>query len=176
MAASGPRQTDVTQVSYESLAGDPLHDRDFQIAFREAQDRGLVNDLTARTFVMPERVFCGPQERWGVQLQVHAGLRTFVREISARGELVSGLILAGDDARPEVVTGGNVRLVGYPIRRPEEQIMTDGQVDAIGEFRLIVPSELLWVASRETVMVTVFYHGTARFIPCRSREVPLRAG
>ncbi|TAK60539.1 hypothetical protein [Methylobacter sp.] len=172
----GPRQTDVTQVSYESLAGDPLHDRDFQIAFREAQDRGLVNDLTARTFVMPERVFCGPQERWGVQLQVHAGLRTFVREISARGELVSGLILAGDDARPEVVTGGNVRLVGYPIRRPEEQIMTDGQVDAIGEFRLIIPSELLWDASRETVMVTVFYHGTARFIPCRSREVPLRAG
>jgi hypothetical protein len=154
----GPRQADVVQVSYESLAGDPLYDRDFQVAFREVRDRGLVNDLTARTFVMPERIFCGPQERWGVQLRVHAGLRTFVREISARGELVSGLILAGDDGSPEIVTGGNVRLVGYPVRHPVEQIMTDSQVNAVGEFRLIVPSELLRVASRERVMVTVFYH------------------
>ena len=90
--------------------------------------------------------------------------------------VVSGLILAGDDSRSAVVTGGNVRLVRYPVRRAEEQVMTDGQVNANGDFRLIVPSELLWVASREAIMVTVFYHGTARFIPCRSREVPLRAG
>ena len=53
-------------MSYESLAGDPLQDRAFRIAFREA-DRGLVNDLCSRTYVMPERIFDGPQERWGMQ-------------------------------------------------------------------------------------------------------------
>jgi hypothetical protein len=171
-----PRQTDVTQVSYESLAGDPLGDEAFQVAFRHSQERGLVNDLSARTFVMPDRFFDGPQERWGAQLLIRAGLRTAVRKIRARGELVSGIVFAGDESRPQVVSSGNVRLVGWSLRRPDEQVMRDGSVDSSGAFNLLVPSELLWIASRESVKVCVFYHGTPRFTPCVSPEIPLRTG
>jgi hypothetical protein len=169
-----PRQTDVTKLSYESLAGDPLRDRDFQIAFREAQDRGLTNDLTARTFVMPDRIFDGPLERWGIELLVRAGLRTGITRLNARGELVSGTVWAGDAARPQVVNSGNIRLVGWPARRPDQQSSSDGWVDAAGTFRLLVPPSLLWTASRESVLVMVYYHGTPRFAPCHSREVLLR--
>ena len=166
-----PRQSDVTQMSYESLAGDPLGDNAFRIAFREAQDRGLVNDLSARTYVMPERIFDGPQERWGVQLLVRAGVRTRIEKTTARGELVTGTVLGGDERNRVTVTSGDVRLVAWSVRRPEEQFIQDGSVDNDGRFRLLVPSEVLWLASREAVMVAVFYHGTQRFAPCRSAEV-----
>lgn len=171
-----PRQSDVTHMSYESLAGDPLQNRAFRIAFREAQDRGLVNDVSARTFVMPERIFDGPQERWGVQLLVRAGLRTRIDRVTARGELVTGTVVGGDERERVMVTNGDVRLVAWPVRRPDEQFMRDGQVESDGLFRLLVPSEVLWLASREPVMIAVFYHGTQRFAPCRSAEVPLRTG
>ncbi len=158
-AASRQRQSDITQMSYESLAGDPLQDKGFRIAFREAQDRGLVNDVSARTFVMPERIFDGPQERWGVQLLVRAGLRTWIERPTARGELVSGKVVGGDERERITVTSGDVRLAAWPVRRPDEQVMRDGQVENDGLFRLLVPTEILWLASREPVMVAVFYLG-----------------
>lgn len=171
-----PRQSDVTQLSYESLAGDPLQDNVFRIAFREAQDHGLVNDLSARTFVMPERIFDGPQERWGVQLLIRAGLRTRIESLFTSGELVSGAVAAGDDSERMTVTAGTVRLVAWPVRRLDEQVLRDGQVDGDGTFRLLVPSEVLWLATHEPVMVAVFYLGTTRFAPCHSGDVTLRTG
>jgi hypothetical protein len=169
-----PRQTDVTKISYESLAGDELRDEDFQIAFRKVLDRGLTNDLTARTFVMSKQPGDSPLERWGVQLLITAGLRTAIARLSARGELVSGIVTAGDAAKPEVVTAGNVRMMGSPVRRPGEQTSVDGQVDSTGRFRLLIPNSLLWTASRESVLVMVYYHGTVKFTPCQSIEVLLR--
>jgi hypothetical protein len=167
----GPRQTDVTRIWYESLAGDPLGDRDFQAAFREAsRERGLTNDLTARCFLKPDRHFDGSRERWGVQLLIRAGIRTFVREVHARGELVAGTVSADNG---EVVNRGNVRLIGWPERRPDEQAFADAQVDARGAFRLLVPAPLLWAAQREAILLTVFYHGTARFARCHSEEFSL---
>jgi hypothetical protein len=168
----GPRQTDVTRIWYESLAGDPLGDHDFQVAFREAShERGLTNDLTARAFLKPDRHFDGSRERWGVQLVIRAGIRTRIREVHARGELVTGAVSADNG---EVVNGGNVRLIGWPERRPEEQAFADAQVDARGAFRLLVPPPLLWAAQREAVLLMVFYHCTARFARCQSEEFPLR--
>ncbi|MGZ5475920.1 MAG: hypothetical protein ACXWH1_05470 [Thermoanaerobaculia bacterium] len=106
-----------------------------------------------------------------MQLLVRAGVRTRIEKITARGELVTGTVLGGDERNRVTVTSGDVRLVAWSVRRPDEQFMQDGSVDSDGRFRLLVPSEVLWLASREAVMVAVFYHGTQRFAPCRSAEV-----
>jgi hypothetical protein len=165
-----PRQTDVTRIWYESLAGDPLGDHHFQAAFREAsRERGLMNDLTARGFLKPDRRFDGSRERWGVQILIRAGIRTRIREVHARGELVAGTVSADNG---ESVNRGNVRLIGWPERRPEEQAFADAQVDLRGAFRLLVPPPLLWAAQRDAVLLMVFYHGTPRFARCQSEEFP----
>lgn len=176
-----PGETDVTELSYESLAGDPLHQRDFDIAFRQSRDRGLVNDLTARTVIMPELPNRnGPLERWGVQLRVAAGLRTEIARLEARGELVRGELVRGevwadDAANRRLVDGGPIRLAGWPRRRPGEQILIDGAVGPNGEFRVILPNGLLRLSRQEEVLIAVYYHGTPQFAPCHSRDVPLRA-
>lgn len=169
-----PRQTDVTQISYESLAGDPLHDRDFQTAFRQQRDMGLVNDFVMRTFVMPDKLRDGPIERWGAQLLIRAGLRTFIDRIAARGELVSGTVYASDNDRAQPVNGGNVRLVGWPASRVRPEVWIDGQVENDGEFRFVLPANLLHLASQERVFTKVYYHGSAIYAPCESREIDLR--
>jgi hypothetical protein len=84
---------------------------------------------------------------------------------------VAGIVLADNG---EIVNGGNARLIGWPEPRPDDQSFVDAQVDARGAFRLLVPPPLLWSAQREPVLLTVFYHGTARLAPCQSEEFPLR--
>jgi hypothetical protein len=170
-----PGATDVTQLSYESLAGDPLHDRDFQIAFRESQGERTANDLVARTFVMPDRLSDGPIERWGVQLRVRAGFRTFIERLRARGELVEGEVWAGDVAAPFPASGGTVRVIGWPERRPDEQEASDGHVEADGSFRVGLSGHLVGIAGNERVRLAVFYHGTTQFTPCQSAEVELES-
>ena len=171
-----PGETDVTQVAYESLAGDPLHGRDFEIAFRESHGERTVNDLVARTFAMPERVTDGPIERWGVQLRIQAGIRTFIRRMRARGELVEGEVLAGDDDNSVPANGGTIRVIAWPRERPEEQEWFDGFVQADGSFRVIITGRLVGIAGETRVLVMAFYHGTSQFIPCQSREAPLETG
>jgi hypothetical protein len=167
-------QTDTTRISYETLAGDPLADGGFQEAFRIAsRERGLTNELSARAFLMPDRMFDGARERWGVELLVRAGISTVVRQVHGWGELVTGLVTSENG---EPVSGGDVRLVVWPERRPEAQLHSDGQLNSQGEFRLIVPPELLGVALQENVLLAVYYHGTARFTPCHSEEIQLRTG
>jgi hypothetical protein len=166
-----PHQADVTQIWYESLAGDPLGGRDFQVAFEEAShERGLTNDLTARAFVKPDRYFDSARERWGVQLMIRAGIRTRIRDMNAHGELVTGSVLA---VNGELVDRGNVRLIGWPERRPEEQAFADAQVDAQGAFRLLVPPPLLGAAQQDAVHLMIFYHGSSRFARSQSKEFRL---
>ena len=171
-----PGETDVTQLSYESLAGDPLHDREFQIAFRESHGERTVNDLVARTFVMPEHITDGPIERWGAQLRVRAGIRTFIARLHARGELVEGVVRAGDAENSFLASGGTVRVIGWPRERPDQQEWSDGSVQADGSFRVGLPGRLVAAASRERILVMAFYHGTTEFIPCKSEEVRLEFG
>lgn len=169
-----PNQTDTTRIWYETLAGDPIGDRDFQLAFRQASpERGLANNLTARAIILPDREFDGSRERWGVELDVRAGIRTQIRNAHGRGELVQGQVLAESG---ETVTSGAVRLVAWPERRPDHQLWSDGQVGGQGEFWVGVPAELVPLAQHELVLLTVYYLGSSRFAPCQSREFELRTG
>lgn len=171
-----PDETDVTQVSYESLAGDPLHGRDFEIAFRETHGERTVNDLVLRTFAMPERVVDGPIERWGAQLLIQAGIRTFIPRLHARGELVEGVVRAGDDDNSFLASGGTVRVVAWPRERPDQQEWTDGSVQADGSFRVGLPGRIVAAARQSRILVMAFYHGTTEFTPCKSDEVRLEVG
>ena len=120
---------------------------------------------------MPDRHFDGSRERWCVQLLLRAGIQTRIREIQARGELVAGTVSADDG---DLVNRGDMRLIGWPERRPDEQAFADAKVDSHGAFRLLVPQPLFWAAQQEAVLLTVFYHGSARFAPCQSEDFPLR--
>jgi hypothetical protein len=168
-----PGETTVTGLSFESLAGDPVHGLDFERAFREQGGERMTNDLRARTFILPDRERDGAIERSGVQLLVRAGLRTVIERLEARGELVQGEVRAGDPPGA-TVDAGQVRVIVWPRTRPERQVSLDANVEPDGGFRALLDAEILQIARDERMLVEAYYFGTSRFAPCRSRTVGLR--
>lgn len=168
-----PGESTSTTLAFESLAGDPIRGRAFEREFRETQGERMSNDLRARTFILPDRKRDGAIERWGVQLIVRAGLRTFIDPIDARGELVFGRVHAGDPPGRDV-DSGQVRVIAWPRSRPERQISVDAPVQADGTFRVGLPGEILQVAREDRVLVEAYYLGTTQYTPCRSKTIPLR--
>ena len=166
-----PGETDVTRVDYESLAGDPLFDGRFQLAFRQAEGQGLHNSLTARSFVIPEQPARGPIPRWGVELAVTAGLRTAIRDFDARGRQAVGAI--GYGSEPSPAHGGTVRVVFWTEEDPATQYIGDGVLED-GRFAVFIPLEVQRLRERTTVYAQAFYHGSGRYIACRSEVVKVR--
>jgi hypothetical protein len=171
-----PGETDVTILSYESLAGDPVFDRDYQVALRNADEQPISNDLRARTFILPDRERDASMERWGAQLFVSAGLRTQIENLSARGELVNGTVSAGRSGSAAPVTYGVVRLAAWPMERPDEQMMAESAVNPDGTFGILVPAPLLSLLGRERLLAQVFYLGAGRFVPCQSKRTAITWG
>jgi hypothetical protein len=168
-----PGETASTTLAFESLAGDPAHGRAFEREFRETHGEQMVNDLRARTFILPDRKRDGAIERWGVQLMVRAGLRTFIDPLEARGELVRGQIHAGDPPGTPV-EGGQVRVIAWPRSRPDRQLTVETQVQPDGTFRVGLPGEVVQIARGERVLVEAYYLGTTRYTRCRSKTIALR--
>ncbi|MDP1858338.1 MAG: hypothetical protein Q8K82_06700 [Gemmatimonadaceae bacterium] len=171
-----PGETDFTALSFESLAGDPVYDENFQRDFREYGGERMTNDLRARTFILPDRERDGSVQRSGVQLHIRVGVRTFIDALEALGELVRGKVWAGERPNIAPADGGTVRLIAWPMRRPKLQVTRDASVGADGSFKVLVPGEVLRFAHDERILVEVFYLGTARYVPCRSRTTTLRSG
>ncbi|MEZ5234225.1 MAG: hypothetical protein R2749_16190 [Acidimicrobiales bacterium] len=98
--ALAPGGEAVTTLDYESLAGDPLYGEAYEQAFRQADGELIGTDLAARGFLHAPKVLDGPLERFGAQLFVRAGIRTFIREAKAQGEAVFGVVAAGWPTTP----------------------------------------------------------------------------
>jgi len=165
-----PGQTAVTQLAYESLAGDPLHGREFEQLFTQTLGEAMRNDLSAQTMALGEGRRDGPIERGGVQLILQAGLRTLIVELRGNSDVADGMVVAGDDRRP-VERGGAVRVVGWPARRPEEQAWREGFVKPDGTFRVLVDQMLPQVPHGEEVVLRAYYLGAVGYAPCRSKDV-----
>lgn len=170
-----PGETASTTLAFESLAGDPVGGRAFDREFRQTQGERMVNDLRARTFILPDRKRDGGIERWGVQLLVRAGLRTYIDPLEARGELVLGRVRAGDPPGTPV-DGGQVRVIAWPRSRPERQFGADAPVQPDGTFRVGLPGDIVQAAREDRVLVEAYYLGTTRYTPCRSKTIALRVG
>ncbi|MDQ3870812.1 MAG: hypothetical protein M3301_04245, partial [Chloroflexota bacterium] len=169
-----PGETTTTELSYESLAGDPIFGAEFRSAFEATRGEMMVNDLVARTMAVPKQPRDGDIERWGVQLRVRAGLRTRFERFEARGEAASGLIVGGDPGAERPVDGGDIRVVAWPADRPDDQEWMDGTVEGDGTFVVLLANWLVALSRAERVIVSGFYHGTTFFTPCRSEETDLR--
>ena len=170
-----PSATVVWQLAHESLAGDPIFGDDFEAEFARGGET-MLNEVAARCLVQPARPNDGPFERFGVQLNVRPGIRTWVDDLQARGELVTGRVLFGDPARPTGVGDGTVRAVGWSEEAPDEQYWADGDVDPDGAFRIGLDGRLVGAAFSGRVWLVALYLGTLRYAPSRSGEFPLESG
>jgi hypothetical protein len=162
----------VTMLEYESLAGDPLFGEAFERAMRESEQVG--SDLTTRGFFHAPKLIDGPIERFGAQVFVTAGLRTFIRDAEARGEAVSGVVAGGWPEDSSVVDDGDVRVTGWLVDRPEEQFWRDSRVGNDGTFTAPFPEELFMLLQQGRVRVVVHYLGTNRFVPCHSDDLDVQ--
>lgn len=174
--ALGSGQSTTTTLDYESLAGDPVFGPDFERAFLAGGGERNATNVSVRGFLHPGQPIDGPIERFGVGLSVRAGLRTFIRDVEARGEAAIGVVSAGWHEDPQPVSGGQVRVVGWLADRPDEQFRRDSPVRADGEFVGLFPDEVMPSLGAGRVHVAVYYLGTAFFAPCHSEDLHVVSG
>jgi hypothetical protein len=171
--ALGARQTGVTTLEYESLADDPVFGEEFARAMEQAEGEFVTTDLTATGFLYAPRVSDGPLERFGAQVLVRAGRRTFIEVSFAGGEAVLGQVFAGWPENATPVAGGDVRVTGWLVDRPEEQFWRDSTVQADGTFAGIFPNELFGLIQEGRCRLAVHYLGTGRFAPSHTDDVDI---
>ncbi|HJT58574.1 MAG TPA: hypothetical protein VJ761_18850 [Ktedonobacteraceae bacterium] len=166
-----PGQTRLVNVSYESLAGDPIHGEVFEREFERIAHEPP-NNLSFTTLVAPpERRRCStPRIEWGANLSIQVGHLTRVREVNLSGEVIRGFVEGQVNGQTRQVTGGQVNVVLWLAERPEEQFVCSGNVDANGWFSAVTTPEIREVLRRnETGIVgEALYLGTWFWSPCRS--------
>jgi len=171
-----PGATVAWELAHESLAGDPIFGEDFEAEFGRRGGETMLNELAARCIVQPPRPNDGPFERFGVQLNMRPGIRTWTDDLRAAGELVTGRVLSGDPVRPNGVGDGAVRVVGWPEESPEEQYWAEGEAGLDGVFEIGLDGRLVGAASSGRISLVALYLGTLRYAPNRSGEFPLQGG
>ncbi|MCC6433972.1 MAG: hypothetical protein IT196_02995 [Acidimicrobiales bacterium] len=164
-------QSGVTTLDYESLSGDAALGEAFALAVEHAEGEQIGTDLSATGFLFAPTVADGPLERFGAQLFVRAGRRTFIEVAAAQGEAVLGQVLAGwpEDAVP--VDGGEVRVTGWLVDLPDEQFWRDSTVRPDGSFVAFFPEQLFELLQIGRCRLAVHYLGTGRFAPCHSEDL-----
>ena len=165
---------DVNGLWFESLAGDPVHDAEFQDAMHRFENKPILNNLSARTAIFPENMRNNSVNRWGAQLLIHAGRKSWIDKLTANPELVSGLVLGGSETAPVAVRGGNVRLVAWRLDKPKNQFLEDAIVGNDGRFQIRIPRDLMHSNRPMRIVYQVFFHGSGRFVPCESKRSSLK--
>lgn len=163
-----PGETAMLPVSYESLAGDPVHGADFPNI--DQMQHEPPNKLSFTTLVRPlDHSRCpAPHVVWGAGLSIRAGFRTWFRDVDMPGEIVRGHIVAEINGLEQAVSGGQVNVVLWLAERPEELFRASGNVDVNGRFFAVVPQELMHHFGHAEIVGEVFYLGTGMFSPARS--------
>jgi M6 family metalloprotease-like protein len=165
-----PGETGVNGLWFESLAGDPVHDSAFQDAMHRSENRPILNNLSARAVIFPEKKRNNSVSRWGAQLVIQAGRKTWIDNLSANPEIVTGTVLGGSDTAPVTVRGGNVRLVAWRLDKPKDQLMEDSTVGNDGRFLIRIPRDLMHSSRPMRIVYQVFFHGSGRYVPCESKR------
>ena len=84
------------------------------------------------------------------------------------GEIVRGRLEGTINGQGQPLSSGQVNVVLWLAERPEEQFLITGQVEPDGEFRAVVPQEIMAFFGHTEIVGEALYLGTPMWAPCRS--------
>ncbi len=129
-------------LSYESLAGDPVFGAEFDHNLEAIATRP--NHVAIASMLVPEGTECStPRDWWGVGLDLWAGRRCWFEDIQRNGELVTARVFGRVDGATVPVTSGVVHLSAWPQDAPELTAVSDGVILPDGTARVILTPETM---------------------------------
>jgi hypothetical protein len=158
------------RLSYESLAGDPIGGAEFDKETHTREGQRLINDLAVVTRVRSARM-TSPAQRFGVSLQINAGLSTVIKITRTNAEAVFGIVVTEGTGQP--VNTGIVRMVAWSKAKRKRQFWSDGQIRSGGLFQCSMPAELVHSAPPRQIFFRCFYQGSGAFVDCKSDEIKI---
>ena len=134
-------QTEVMELAYESLAGDPVFGEEFERNLESISARA--NQVAVTSSVLPENTECDyPRDLFGAGLSLRAGRRAWIEDAHREGELVVGRVRSSSNGETFDVTFGEFHLAAWPDDDPDRVSHTVGEVsDGLG--RVLISSETL---------------------------------
>jgi hypothetical protein len=167
-------ETRAVPVAYESLAGDPVQGDAFDRAFREGAFEQPAQ-ISFNAFVIPPDAdqCASASVVWGAGLALRPGRRTRLDDVGRRGEGVRGWVRSQSGGVTTDVTQGDVRMVVWTGRRPDDQLVLSAPLEATGRFTLVLPKEILAAIESERVFADVIYLGSKEYAQSRTGPIPL---
>lgn len=122
-----PGQTRTIDLAYESLAGDPLHGKEFDRHIEEINGRD--HHVAVTSSVLPESTECDtPRTVFGCGLTLRSGLRVLIDEISYTVEGVSARIRSQQNGQWHKVSSGTLHCAVWPDDDPEHAELTNARI------------------------------------------------
>ncbi|MGW0802726.1 hypothetical protein [Nonomuraea sp. NPDC002799] len=160
-----PGETHVTELMYESLAGDAVHGSAFMDAFHE--NEGLSNDVGLTTSMIGPGDSCGVAHQWcGAQLNIVAGYLTRIESLRMTSDGVFGKVIGERDNDAEVLNYGEVNVVFWLADQEETTVAASWYGDQFGVNPPNHIQEAAWAG--EEVYAEAFYASAAVWASCRS--------
>ena len=169
----GSGVTHAMELAYESLSDDPVHGVEFERHLERITSQ--VNHVAVSSWLVPENTECDtPREWWGVSLDMRAGRRAWIEEISRNGELVTARIRSRSGGNRIDVLHGDVYLAAWPEEDPLKVSVTQGTIDPDGIWRLLLSNEALYyLGAGSRVIAALARTEDAKYARVISKPFPL---